>query len=112
MALDARTGREVWKVDTSMDRHLPSPLPVPPHCHGKIVIGNSGGEFGVRGYISAYDAKTGKFAWRFFTVPGDPKRGYEHSELAMAAKTWDPASNWESGGGGTVWGAMVRRPRS
>ncbi|GAA4401127.1 PQQ-dependent methanol/ethanol family dehydrogenase [Nibrella viscosa] len=111
VALDARTGRELWKADTFTDRKRSYTITSAPHIAGdKIVIGNSGGEFGVRGYISAYDARTGKFAWRFFTVPGDPEKGYEHPEMELAAKTWDPNSAWEAGGGGTVWGAMVYDP--
>src|SRR5690606_11847088 len=63
-----------------------------------------------RGYISAYDRKTGELRWRFFTVPGDPSLGFEHPELEMAAETWDPDSRWDVGGGGTAWNAMVYDP--
>ncbi len=111
VALDARTGKQLWKADTFIDRRHSYTITSAPHiANGKIVIGNSGGEFGVRGYVSAYDARNGTFAWRFFTVPGDPKKGYEHPEMEAAAKTWDPESAWEAGGGGTVWGAMVYDP--
>ncbi len=76
---------------------------------GKVLIGNGGGEYGVRGYFSAYDADTGKLAWRFYTVPGDPKKGFEHPELEMAAKTWT-GEWWTGGGGGTVWDSMAYDP--
>ncbi|MDZ7648330.1 MAG: hypothetical protein U5K54_14725 [Cytophagales bacterium] len=67
---------------------------------GKIVmIGNSGGEYGVRGYVTAYDLITGEEKWRFWIVPGDPKNGYETPEMEMAAKPWDPNSAWETGVG-------------
>ncbi|MBL8267542.1 PQQ-binding-like beta-propeller repeat protein, partial [Steroidobacter sp.] len=62
------------------------------------------------GYITAVDAETGEFSWRFFTVPGDPKQPLEHLELAAASKTWDPNSMWDVGGGGTAWDAMAYDP--
>jgi PQQ-dependent dehydrogenase (methanol/ethanol family) len=73
---------------------------------GKIIIGVSGGEYAVRGFFSAYDADTGKLAWRFYTVPGDPSKPFEHPDLAAAAKTW---SNewWKIGGGGAVWNGFA-----
>ena len=56
---------------------------------GKVLIGNGGAEYGVRGYISAYDAETGKLAWRFYTVPGDPRKPFENpGSMERAAKTW------------------------
>ena len=76
---------------------------------GKVLIGNGGGEYGVRGYVSAYDAETGKLAWRFYTVPGNPKDGFEHPELEQAAKTWN-GEWWVGGGGGTVWDSMAYDP--
>ena len=74
-------------------------------------IGNGGAEYGVRGYITAYDAVTGKQKWRWYSVPGDPSKPFEQPELEMAAKTWDPIGKyWEVGGGGTMWDAMVFDP--
>ena len=111
VALDAATGKEVWRVDTFIDRNRFYTITSPPQvANDKIVIGNSGGEFGVRGYISAYDAESGRFTWRFFTVPGDPGKGFEHPEMELAAKTWDTNSDWASGLGGTVWGEMSYDP--
>jgi quinohemoprotein ethanol dehydrogenase len=111
VALDAATGKELWRKDTFIDRNADYTITGAPHIAGtKIVVGNSGADFGVRGYISAFDAETGAFAWRFFTVPGDPTKGYEHPELEVAAKTWDPNSSWGTGLGGTVWGGMVYDP--
>ena len=66
---------------------------------GRVVIGNSGNEYGVRGYVSAYDTETGKLAWRFYTVPGDPSKPFENEAMAMAAKTWS-GEFWKLGGGG------------
>lgn len=113
VALDAATGREIWKTDTFVDRDtrfytITSP---PQVANNVVVIGNSGGEFGVRGYITAYDLETGLQQWRFFIVPGDPARGPpEHPEMEMALRTWGPDTDWESGLGGTVWGEMNYDP--
>lgn len=111
VSLDAATGREQWRADTFTDRTRSYTITGAPIVAGEVVvIGNSGGEFGVRGYISAYNWKTGALAWRFYTVPGDPAKGAEHPEVEQAAKSWDPASDWASGLGGTVWGEMAYDP--
>src|SRR4030095_3770129 len=76
-----------------------------------VIIGNGGAEYGVRGYVSAYDADTGAQGWRFYTVPGDPRKRYETPERAKAAKTWDRGGQyWKQGGGGTVWNAIAFDP--
>lgn len=112
VCLDAATGKVLWKADTFTDRkRFYTITSAPQIAKGKVIIGNSGGEYDARGYITAYDLETGKFAWRFFTVPGDPKKGFEHPEMEMASKTWDPNSTWENGGGGTVWGQMAYDPQ-
>jgi quinohemoprotein ethanol dehydrogenase len=59
-----------------------------------VIIGNGGAEYGVRGYITAYDAETGEQKWRWYTVPGDPAKPFENEAMAKAAKTWDPAGKW------------------
>ena len=108
VAIDAATGRRVWDVDTA---DYPSRIPytisgAPLAAAGKVYIGNSGSEWDHRGYVTAYDADTGEKAWRFFTVPGDPSKPFEHPELEEAAKTWK-GEWWKLGGGGTVWNAMA-----
>jgi len=111
VCLDASSGAELWKKDTFVDRSRFYTITSPPQVAGEVVvIGNSGAEFGVRGYITAYDLESGEERWRFFIVPGDPEKGFEHPELEMAAKTWDPGSDWESGGGGTAWGQLTYDP--
>ena len=107
VALNADTGMPVWDVQTSVDlKESYSITGAPRVAKGKVIIGNGGAENAVRGYISAYDAMTGNLAWRFYTVPGDPSKPFEHPELAMAAKTWT-GEWWKYGGGGTAWDAMA-----
>jgi quinohemoprotein ethanol dehydrogenase len=109
IALDAKTGRKVWDVQT-VDLSKPySVTGAPRIVKGKVIIGNGGAEFGVRGYVSAYDAETGALVWRFHTVPGDPAEGFENAAMEKAAKTWT-GEWWKLGGGGTVWDSMAYDP--
>lgn len=110
IALDAKTGKKIWEtltVDRSKDYTITG---APRVVKGKVIIGNGGAEFGVRGYVSAYDADTGKMAWRFYTVPGNPKDGFETGTVEMIAKTWN-GEWWKYGGGGTVWDSMAYDPQ-
>jgi alcohol dehydrogenase (cytochrome c)/quinohemoprotein ethanol dehydrogenase len=109
IAIEAKTGKESWSVMTIDQSHRYSITGAPRVVKGKVLVGNAGAEFGVRGFITAYDAKTGKQAWRFYTVPGDPAKGFETPELERAAKTWT-GTWWEYGGGGTVWDSFVYDP--
>jgi quinohemoprotein ethanol dehydrogenase len=109
VALDAATGTPVWSTLT-VDASKPYTITQAPRViKGRVIIGNSGGEYGARGYISAYDAETGKLAWRFFTVPGDPSKPFENEAMARAAKTWS-GEWWKLGGGGPVWDAISYDP--
>ncbi len=109
IALDAGTGKKLWETLT-IDRNSRYTITGAPRvAHGNVIIGNGGGEFGVRGYVSAYDASTGKLIWRFFTVPGDPSKHFETPLMAKAAKTWS-GKWWTLGGGGTVWNALAYDP--
>ena len=112
IALDAATGKVTWEKDTIIDRKFSYTITGAPRVFkGNVIIGNGGGEYGVRGYITAYDAKSGAQKWRWFTVPGDPSKPFEDESMAKAAKTWDPAGKWwEAGGGGTAWDAMAFDP--
>ena len=76
----------------------------------RSLLETAGEEFGVRGYVTAYDADTGEQAWRFFTVPGDPAKPFEHPEMKQAAETWKGGEWWKIGGGGTVWNSIVYDP--
>ena len=111
IALDAATGEPAWEQDTLIDRRRAYTITGAPRIIGdRVIIGNGGADYGVRGYVTAYDAATGRQAWRFFTVPGPPSEPFEHPELAMAAETWDPQSRWEFAGGGTAWDGMAYDP--
>ena len=112
IALDAASGKKVWEKDTIIDhKHSYTITGAPRVANGKVIIGNGGAEYGVRGYVTAYDAETGSQAWRWFVVPGDPSKPYEDKSMAAAAKTWDPAGNyWVNGGGGTVWDSITFDP--
>lgn len=109
VAIDAATGTRVWETLT-IDQSLRYSISGAPRvAKGKVLIGNSGADFGARGYVSAYDAETGDFEWRFYTVPGNPADGFENAAMEMAAQTWG-GDWWWLGGGGTVWDAIVYDP--
>jgi PQQ-dependent dehydrogenase (methanol/ethanol family) len=109
IALDAKSGSPVWTAETAGSDKPYSITGYPRIARGLVIIGNAGAEYGVRGYISAYDAETGKMAWRTYTVPGDPARGFESPAMERAAKTWK-GQWWTVGGGGTPWEGMVYDP--
>ncbi len=106
IALNAVNGEVVWKTQTVDTTQSYTITGAPRIIKGNVLIGNSGAEFGVRGYISAYDAESGELNWRFYTVPGNPDLGFENNAMKMAAKTWT-GDWWKLGGGGTVWDSMA-----
>ncbi len=109
VALDAASGKLLWEKLTIDPKSRQTITGAPRVVKGKVIIGNGGAEFGVRGYLSAYDAESGKMIWRFYTVPGDPAKPFESPILEKAAKTWT-GQWWKSGGGGTVWDSIVYDP--
>lgn len=109
VALDAGSGKVAWEVVTVDQSRSYTITGAPRIIDGKVIIGNGGAEFGVRGYVTAYDAGTGEQLWRFYTVPGNPADGFENHALEMAAKTWN-GEWWTQGGGGTVWDSMAYDP--
>lgn len=111
IAIDAGTGQEVWSVQTFPPNQA-AYISGAPRVFGNRVIVGFGSDMGkVRGYVTAYDAGTGKQAWRFYTVPGNPADGFENDAMKMAAKTWS-GQWWQYGGGGTVWNAISYDPDS
>jgi quinohemoprotein ethanol dehydrogenase len=108
-ALDRKDGSIAWQVDTIVDHDRGYSSTGAPEVAGDLVIiGNAGSEYDVRGYATAYHISDGSLAWRFYTVPKDPKLGPQESEdLQRALTTWSENSRWDVGGGGTVWDAIV-----
>jgi quinohemoprotein ethanol dehydrogenase len=110
VALDAKTGDVVWSADTFDAPDARKAITGAPRIFGnKVIIGQGGADFGTRGYVTAYDAATGKLLWRFYTVPGNPRDGFENNAMAMASRTWG-GSWWHWGGGGTVWDSITYDP--
>ncbi len=107
IALDAKTGKVAWSVQTT-DANQPYTITGAPRAvKGKIIIGNGGAEYPVRGYVSAYDADTGKLAWRFHMTP-NPKGEADNaaSDKVMKEKanaTWSDGAWKQGGGGATPW---------
>ncbi len=107
VSLDAATGKVRWDVQTT-DKSLPYTITGAPRIvKDKVIIGNGGAEYGVRGYVTAYNVDNGEQAWRFYTVPGNPDKPFEQPAMERAAKTWGGGAWWEIGGGGTVWDSMA-----
>ncbi len=108
IALDRETGEPVW-TQVTVDQSKPYTITGAPRVvDGRVIIGNGGAEFGVRGYVSAYDAADGEMLWRFYTVPDAPGNNAA-AHLEAAESTWT-GEWWKLGGGGTVWDAMAYDP--
>ncbi len=111
IAIDANTGRPIWSVQTTEGPNDGRYITGAPRVfEGKVIIGQGGADFSpVRGYVTAYDVSDGRQLWRFYIVPGDPKKGFENDAMRIAAKTWH-GEWWKFGGGGTVWNAITYDP--
>ena len=109
VSVTAEGGDLVWESQTTPVGEAYSITGAPRIAGGKVLIGSGGAEYGVRGYVSAYDAATGELSWRVYTVPGNPADGFESDAMAAAAETWS-GEWWEAGGGGTAWDAIVYDP--
>jgi quinohemoprotein ethanol dehydrogenase len=109
IALDATTGKVIWDVLTIEKGQPYSITGAPRVANGKVLIGQGGSEFSMRGFLSAYDAQTGKLDWRWYVVPGDPAKGFENPQMEEAAKTWR-GEWWKTGGGGAPWDSIIYDP--
>jgi quinohemoprotein ethanol dehydrogenase len=111
IALDAKTGKPAWSAQTTDNSKPYTITGVPRVVKDMVIIGNGGAEFGVRGYVTAYDAATGAKKWRFYTVPnpnGAADGEASDAILKTAGSSWSANGQWkQSGGGGTVWDAIV-----
>ncbi|MBO9580565.1 MAG: PQQ-dependent dehydrogenase, methanol/ethanol family [Sphingobium sp.] len=111
VALDRKTGKVLWETRVAPADSNVTITGAPRVVKGKVIIGSGGAEYDVRGFVAAFDVETGKEAWRFFTVPGDPSKPFENEAMAMAAKTWS-GNYWRLGGGGTVWDSITYDPKT
>ncbi|MFI4934044.1 MAG: PQQ-dependent dehydrogenase, methanol/ethanol family [Caulobacterales bacterium] len=113
IALNAATGAQVWSIQTTDPSKAYTITGAPMVIKGKVLIGEGGAEYGVRGYLSAYDAETGALDWRFYTTPNPQGKADGAASDAVLSKT--AAATWgggvpASGGGGTVWNAISYDP--
>jgi alcohol dehydrogenase (cytochrome c) len=92
VAIDAKNGRPLWNVALADVKLAYSITMAPLVVKDKVIVGVGGGEFGIRGFIAAFDARTGKEAWRFYTIPGPGEKGHD---------TWS-GDAWKTGGG-SIW---------
>jgi quinohemoprotein ethanol dehydrogenase len=106
IALDAATGKPVWDSPVCVDDTITGISGAPRVGGGKVYIGTNGSDSSVRGSVVAFDANSGKLAWRIWTTPGDPSKGFENKSLEMAAKTWS-GEQWWTAGGADVWDAIT-----
>ena len=94
IALDATTGQPIWVTDIAEPESGYAMTLAPLVIKDKVIIGVAGGEYGVRGFIAAYEADTGEEAWRFYTIPGPGEPGHE---------TWEGGGDAWMHGGASVW---------
>ena len=113
IGIDAKSGKQVWSVQTT-PKDMPYTITGAPRVFdGKVVIGNSGGDMGIRGFVSAWDAGTGKKLWQFYLTPGDPAKGPDgeasDTVMEMIRKTWS-GDYWKLGGGANAWDSIGYDP--
>lgn len=112
VSLDRDTGKVNWSVQTTDPEQSYTVTGAPRVIDGKVIIGNGGAEFGVRGYVAAYSAQDGAELWRFYTVPDDDASD-DPAYLQKASETWSGdvlGGDNGIGGGGTVWDSMAYDP--
>lgn len=105
IALDAKTGALLWSTETTAPGSVQTITGAPRAFNGKIIIGNGGADFGARGYVTAYDAATGRQVWRFYAAPGSPEENRGDAAMEKAAATWS-GSFWKTGTGGGPWDSV------
>jgi quinohemoprotein ethanol dehydrogenase len=106
-ALDAKTGKPLWTAQTVSLETGQTVTGAPRVFGNKVIIGQGGADFGQRGYVTAYDAATGKQLWRFYVVPASPEQNKGDPAMEMAAKTWSPDFYKTTGGGGGPWDSIT-----
>jgi len=115
VAIDAKKGTKIWETQTTDPNDAMSITGAPRVGNGIVFIGEAGSEFHQRGFMSAYDANSGKQLWKFFLTPGNPAKGPDGAAsdpvMAMVAKTWK-GEWWKTGGGATPWDGIVYDPQT
>jgi quinohemoprotein ethanol dehydrogenase len=113
IALDAASGRPLWSTQILPQDATGYSLTMAPRViKDKVIVGLAGAEFTPhRGFFAAYDVNSGREAWRFYTVPGDPSKPFENPALEKAAKTW-AGDWWKYGGGASVWDSLSYDPEA
>jgi quinohemoprotein ethanol dehydrogenase len=106
-ALDAKTGRVLWTAETTDPKNGQTVTGAPRVFNGKVIIGQAGADFGMRGYVTAYDQQTGQQLWRFYVVPGNPDDNKGDPAMEAAAKTWADGFWKATGGGGGPWDSIT-----
>jgi len=110
-ALDALTGKPIWESRMAYPQDQYTLTMAPRIAGDKVIMGASGGDKPTRGFFAAFDAKTGRQAWKFYTVPGNPENPPENPAMQAAQKTWG-GDFWTKGGGGAVWDGIAYDPES
>ena len=106
-AIDAKTGKLIWSVETTDPKGGQTITSAPRVFAGKVIVGQGGADFGMRGYVTAYDQATGKQLWRFYAVPASPEANAGNAAMEAAAKTWNGAFWKKTGGGGGPWDSIT-----
>ncbi len=109
LALDAATGKLLWSVMTVPPSSYYFITGAPRIVKDMVIIGNGGGDYGARGYLTAYKIDSGKQAWRFYVVPGSPEENKGDPIMEKAAATWT-GEYWKTGTGGGPWSALTYDP--
>ncbi|HEY2479322.1 MAG TPA: PQQ-binding-like beta-propeller repeat protein [Solirubrobacterales bacterium] len=102
VALDQETGQVKWSTPVVKPGQGYSITSAPLYYNGRVYVGGSGGEYGIRGRLTALDAKTGKLDWRFYTIPGPGETGHN---------TWPKGDAWKHGGAG-IWNTPTVNPKT
>lgn len=115
IGLDRKTGKELWSAQTFGKDYPYTITGAPRVFNGKVVVGQSGGDLGVRGFVSAWDADTGKKLWKFFLTPDNPAKGPDGEAsdpiMDMIRKTWH-GEYWKLGGGANAWDSIAYDPEN
>ena len=97
----------IWSTETTDPKGGQTVTGAPRVFNGKVIIGQAGADFGMRGYVTAYDQETGKQVWRFYVVPASPEANRGDPAMEAAAKTWSGEFWKKTGGGGGPWDSIT-----